>query len=248
MKAKKIHNTIMAFSLLGIMSCTGKGNSSDSYGPTDGRLSWNSEYVTMTDDNSFATIDLKDRFDKEDTFDAHNLIGGNYLVGSSLKIKIQTDAEIVKAEKVTHLYPTIWAGENDEAIQFIYLFDLEYKDVLPLQVTDGIIEYPAYGEGSSSAIKEYFDKVTKSQILSAIDKVPEEYEKKGTLCSYEMESWNKESKIWKRIAQKYTTGELTNSENEPFEINPCEIDLVVTFKGKNGEFTKTFRDEAVVGN
>ena len=250
MKSNIIQNTIITLSLLGIVACNNKSNSSDSYGPTDGRLSlsWDSEYVTMSKENSFATIDLKDRFDKEDTFDAHNLIGENYLVGSSLKIKIKADAEIVRAEKITHLYPTIWASTWLAAIQFIYLFDLEYRDVLPLQVTDGIIEYPAYGEGSSSAIKKYFDNISKNQILTSIDKVPEEFEKKGIHCDYEMDSWKKEAKVWKRIAQKYTTGEFTNTENEPFDIDPHEIELVVTFKGKNGKFTKTFHDIAVVGN
>jgi hypothetical protein len=55
-------------------------------------------------------------------------------------------------------------------------------------------------------------------------------------------------KVWNKIAKKYTPGEFTNAENEPFEINPYEIELVVTFKDKNGEFTKVFRDEVVIGN
>ena len=65
---------------------------------------------------------------------------------------------------------------------------------------------------------------------------------------YELDSWKAETKVWNRLAQQYTPGELTNDKNEPFEINPYEIDLVVTFKGKNGEFTKIFHDEAVIGN
>lgn len=232
---------------IGMISC--KGNfQSEANSQDDIKLSWNSKYVTMSSDKSSATIDLKDRFDKEVLFDAHDLIGTSYIIGESLKIKIQSEAEIVKAEKITNYYPTIWAGMNDEIIQFIYLFDLGYKDVLPLIVENEIIEYPAHGLGTDAELKDHFRKITKKQIITSIDKVPTEYERKKTLLTFEYNSWQAEKKIWNRIAQKYSPGELTNTENEPFEINPYEIDLVVTFKGEKGEFTKTFHDEAVIGN
>lgn len=211
-------------------------------------LSWDCEYVTMSNDNSFATINLKDRFNEKDTFDARGLIGNNYLVGESLDIKIETDAKIIRAEKVTHFYPTIWAGENDNAIQYIYLFNMEYKDVQPLTISNGIIKYPSCIRVGSSGFKSYFGKITKTQLTSAIEIVPTEYQKKGTLNHYELDSWSSEIKVWNRIAREYTTGEFINSRNEPFEVNPYEIELVVTFQGADGEFIKTFQDEAIVGN
>ena len=194
------------------------------------------------------TISLDDICKDKDTCDARTLIGNNYFYGG--KIKIQTDAQIVKAEKITHFYPTIWSGLEDDVIQVIYLFDMEYKDVLPLSVSDNTIEYHPEAYGSLKAINAHFDAITQNQLLAAIKQVPNEYKNKGTLMGYEYEtkSWNVDMKVWNKIAKKYTPGEFTNAENEPFEINPYEIELVVTFKDKNGEFTKVFRDEVVIGN
>jgi len=248
MKTNIIQNILLILSFMGLVSCSGNSNS-NRFGTEKVRLSWDSEYVTMSDDRSLATIDLKDKFDKEDTFDARTLIGRSYIVDTTftLQIKIKTDAEIVKAEKITHLYPTIWAGMNVEVSQYVYLYNLEYKDILPLNISDGVIEYPADGKGSSSAIKEYFDKITISQIFASIEKVPEEHNKKGD-HGYSSECWEKSANIWKRIVQEETQRESTETKQVPFRICPYEIDLVVTFNGKNGEFTKTFHDEAVIGN
>lgn len=250
-KLQKEKNFILIFLLfalfISMVSCKGNFPSEDN-SQQNTELSWDSKYVTMSFDKRMATIDLKDKFDKEVQFDAHNLIGANYIIGESLNIKIQSDAEIVKAEKITHYYPTIWAGMDDEVIQFIYLFDYEYKDIFPLTIENEIIKYPAHELGGDGTIKDYFRKITKKQIVSSIEKVPAEYKRKGTHLIFEYNSWQSEKKIWNTIAQKYTPGDLTNTEYEPFEINPYEIDLVVTFKGEKGEFTKTFHDEAVVGN
>ena len=55
-------------------------------------------------------------------------------------------------------------------------------------------------------------------------------------------------RIWKRIAGAFRQGELTDDENEPFDVDKYEIMLVVTFRNDKGEFIKVFRDEAVIGN
>ena len=54
--------------------------------------------------------------------------------------------------------------------------------------------------------------------------------------------------VWKRIAGVYHPGELTDDENEPFDVTPYEIELVVTFRKDNIIYTKTFCDKAVIGN
>lgn len=211
------------------------------------KLSWDSECVTMSSDRSSVTIDLRDRFGNEEVFDAHNLICTDF-IGESLKIKILSNAEIIKAVKITSYYPTIWSGMHDELIQFIYLFDLGYKDVHPLIVENGIIEYPAYGLGAEAALKDHFRRITKNQIFSSIRKVPSEYERKTAHLIFEYNSWQSEKATWDEITREYAPGDLTNTDNSPFEIEPYEIDLVVTFKGGKCEFTKTFHDEAIIGN
>lgn len=241
----------IALTIANLTCCaSGSRNSDNNISSETGAvsISYRSDFVDINDGHTSVTINLKDMLERQDTFDAHELIGGNYIGGETLQIKFKCDAEVVKAEKVTHLYPTIWAGMDDKAIQFIYLFNLEYKDVQLLTVNDGIIDYPSSVEGLSETVKVYFDYLTKAQITSSIEKVPMEYEKKGTMLIYELDSWKAETKVWNRLAQHYSPGELTNDKNEPFEVNPLEIDLVVTFKGKNGEFTKTFHDEAIIGN
>lgn len=191
-------------------------------------------------------IDLQGDQECNEIIDAHELIGANYFYGN--KIKILSDAEIVKAEKIVHFYPTIWGGMDNEVIQFIYLYNLEYKYIQSLEVLDGIITYPTSIDKSDKDVCGFFEALTKQQVLTALEKVPAEYKRKQTTGSYEYHSWDKEEKIWKKISQKYRPGKFTDIFNEPFDIDPWEIDLVVSFKGKNGLFTKTFHDEAIVGN
>lgn len=208
----------------------------------------NHTVVDEDTNDSDLTISLNDIFKDKDTCDADTLIGSNYFYGG--KIKILSDAQIVKAEKYTHLYPTIWSDPDDDVIQFIYLFNFEYKDVLPLSVAGNTIEYDPEARGSQDAINAYFDAITKSQLMSAIKQVPSEYKNKGDLCGFDYysNSWEDEIKFWNKIAQKYTPGEFTSFENEPFDISPYEVELVVTFKDENGEFTKIFQDKVYIGN
>lgn len=198
--------------------------------------------------NRITEIDLKDRFDKEDIFDAREFFGDNYFADESLILKIKTDAEIIKAENITHFYPTIWSSIDDKAIQLIYLFDIEYNDTLTLETANGFIKYHKREESLPPTIKDFYSKITKSQVMSAIEKVPQEYKRKQTWLDYERKSWLSEIKIWKRIAQGYKQNDFTDDKNEPFDVDPYEIDLVVTFRDKDSVFTKTFRSEALVGN
>ena len=183
---------------------------------------------------------------QQDVFDAHRLIGPNYILGDYLKIKFKSDAKVVRAEKVVHLYPTVWSGRERNLMQYIYLFDLEYCIVQPLDVKRGVIFYPAGGPFRNEASDRYFRDLSKSQILSSVQKVPEEYKED---LSYQSKDWNEEQKQWLAIADSYQPGELTNNKYEPFEVNPYEIDLVVTFRSEDGvDFKKIFRDRAIVGN
>ncbi len=127
---------------------------------------------------------------------------------------------------------------------------MEYKDVLPLKIQDGIIEYPlSFSVRSYDDFISFFGKITKQQTLSAIQKVPEMYEQKNGHALYDdLNSWRSEKKIWERIANKYHLGEFIDEENEPFDVDPDEIELIVTFKGPNGLFTKKFLDHIIVGN
>ena len=87
-------------------------------------------------------INLMGVFSEVDTFDVHEVLGTNYANSDTLKIKFLTGYDIVSAEKVTCYYPTIWSSSNDNVMQFIYLFNLCYKDTMPLNIHSGMIEYP----------------------------------------------------------------------------------------------------------
>lgn len=212
----------------------------------DIKLTYESKYVKVK--NDLITIDISDLIDKKDTLDAEEIIGANYVLSDTARIKIIADAEIVKAEKKTYYYPTVWASPGDEVMQFIYLFNLGFVDVMPLNLNEGIIEYPISGLSSEKDYMDYFGKITKSEILSSIDRVPAEYASKDTLMAYECNTWESESKTWKRIADGYRQGELIDDVNEPFDVDKFETMLVLTFKNDKGEFEKVFRDEAVIGN
>lgn len=223
--------------MVGIWGCAGKNSNSDT--------------KNISDDNCCVfNIDFRENFDDLDVLDARSVINMDDVYGDVLKIKIKTKYEIVRAEWVTHLYPTIWSGFDDDVLQFIYLFNIEYKDVLlPLRITDNIIEFSTFKGGRfDKEARSFFKKITKAQMLNAIDRVPEEYANKGERITYACNSWKEDVKVWKRIADAYFPGELISLDNEPFDICPYETDLVVTFKGKQGEFKKIFRSEFIIGN
>lgn len=198
--------------------------------------------------DDIVVVDLTGNIAEADTFDAHEIIGKNHALCDILRIKFLTNFDIVSAEKITCYYPTIWAGANDDVMQFIYLFNLCYKDTCPLNVHNGVIEYPLKGRESNPVYLQYFGGITRNQMLTSIGSVPAEYAHKNTSLIYETNSWKSDAEVWKRIAGSYTPGELTDEDNEPFDVDPYEILLVVTFKKDDRTYTKYFCDEAVIGN
>lgn len=94
----------------------------------------------FNEDHSKVTIDFGDKFYKQDTFDCHEFIGENYVGSDILSISIKPDGDkIVKAEKDICYYPTLWSAPEDDAIQFVYLFDLCYNYTKVLKVKDGYL-------------------------------------------------------------------------------------------------------------
>ena len=115
------------------------------------QLTRNCTCVSFNDD--VVIINIED-LAQVDTFDAHEIIGANYAYRDPLRIKIKSEDDIIKAEKVTYFYPTIWAGVDDDIMQFIYLFNLVYRDVMPLKIDNGIIEYPLKTHTSATGLKK----------------------------------------------------------------------------------------------
>lgn len=196
--------------------------------------------------HSKIVIDLGDRFYKQNYFGCNEFIGENYVGSDILRITIKPDDDkIVKAEKVICYYPTLWAAPEDDAIQFVYLFDLCYKYTKNLKVKDGIIYYTTSSSEGLDEGRPYFSKITRKQLVASIKKIANEYDNKHSLL---LHGGKHEEEVWLKKAQKYKEGDFTSSVNEPFDICPYEIKLVITFQGKGGTFTKTLTDEAVVGN
>ena len=241
-----LHAITLALTMVLFVSCVNKSGIDGKDKSTCVLLSQNGWRVWALDD--VAVISLMDIVSEVDTFDVHEVIGANYANCDTLKIKFLTGYDIVSAEKVTRYYPTIWSGPNGDVMQFIYLFNLCHSDTLPLNIHSSLIEYPLKTKGSDSEFKKYFGSITQSQILASIDSVPVEYAHKNTSLIYEYNSWEKESLVWKRIASDYKPGELIDEDNEPFDVDPYEIRLLVTFKKGDNLFTKTFCDEAIIGN
>lgn len=194
------------------------------------------------------TIDLGDRFEKMDTFDCHEVLGINYATADTLNLKIQTDAQIVKAEKLSYYYPTMWSDIDDDLIQFIYLYDQEAVVKEELNVDNNIIQYPVGSSQNRSLVENNFRNITREEAMRSIENVPYTYQKRKRTPSYELENWSEEVDKWKKIASKLKKGDFVTPPNEPFSYDPETIELVVTFKDKNREFTKTFTDLVIIGN
>ncbi len=241
-----LHSVILILTMAIFASCINNSGEGSDRESNRVRLSQSSWRVWTLDD--VAVINLMGIVSETDSFDVHEVIGVNYANSDTLKIKFLTGYDIVSAEKVTRYYPTIWAGNNDNVMQFIYLFNLCYSDTLPLSIHTGMIDYPLKANGSDSAYRQYFGRITQHQLLASIDSLPAEYARKNTSLAYKSNSWKYESDVWKRIAESYTPGELTNEDNEPFDVDSYEIRLVVTFIKDGYLFTKTFCDETVIGN
>ena len=241
-----LHSIILVLTMAIFANCINNSREGSERVSTRVRLSQNSWRVWTLDD--VAVINLMGIVSQTDSFDVHEVIGANYANSDTLKIKFLTGYDIVSAEKVTRYYPTIWAGSNDNVMQFIYLFNLCYSDTLSLNIHNGMIEYPLKANGCDSAYRQYFGSITQHQLLASIGSLPAEYARKNTSLAYKSNSWKYESNVWKRIAERYTSGELTDVDNEPFDVDPYEKLLIVTIKIGDSLYTKTFCDEAVIGN
>lgn len=108
-----------------------------------------------------------------------------------------------------------------------------------------VIYYPtSSGEGLDEG-RPYFSKITRKQLVASIKKIANEYDNKHSSL---LHGEKHEEEVWLKKAQKYKEGDFTSPVNEPFDISPYDIKLVITFQGKEGTFTKTLTDKAVVGN
>lgn len=194
------------------------------------------------------TIDLGDRFEKDDTFDCHEVLGINYATADTLNLKIQTDAQVVKAEKLSYYYPTMWSDIDDDLIQFIYLYDQEAVVKEELNVDNNIIQYPVGSSQNRSLVEKNFRNITQEEAMRSIENVPNTYQKRKRSHSYELDNWSKEVDKWKKIASRLKKGDFVTLPNEPFSYDPETIELVVTFKDNDREFTKTFTDLVIIGN
>lgn len=236
---------VISFGLL-LFCCGNNNNETNKNELLNQKLSRNSSCIQYDDDK--VIINIQDGLDGDSIFDAHEIIGPNYSISDPIKIQFNTDADIVKAQKITNYYPTIWAGLDNHTIQFVYLFDHCFKDTMDLEVYKKNVAYPLHGIFSKSKFQKFFSKISIGQIKKSIDQIPNEYEKKNTSLSYEYMSWRIEKNTFKKIANHYKKGEFVDANNEPFSVDPYEIQLIITFKEGDEIYTKTFCDEAIIGN
>lgn len=230
-----------------ILGCNGRTNSD----VASDKMSQDGDIVNgivgnFNEEQSKVTIDLGGQFYKQNIFDCHEYIGENSVGSDILRITIKPDGDkIVKAEKTICYYPTLWSAPEDDAIQFDYLFDLCYKYTKDLKVKDGVIFYPTSSNEGIDEGKSFFSKITQKELIASIKKISKEYEKKHTSL---LHGGKHEEEVWLKKARNYKEGDFTSAINEPFDISPYDIKLVITFQGKDGAFTKTLTDEAVIGN
>lgn len=194
-------------------------------------------------------VDLGENLERFDEFEARDLLSRNYIDADNLKIKFDIESEIVGACYVENYYPTIWSDEDENLIQYIYLFNLgkEYKK--DLKVEDGKTIYLSRVSTPYEEIESWFAPISKEMILSSIDKLPANYkEKEKSEGSYELENWNVEANKWKKKVSHYKQGDFKFYPSE-FDISPYESNLIVTIKGKDGKiYTKVFKNYVIVGN
>lgn len=189
---------------------------------------------------------MGEKFYKQDSFDCQNFIGFNQIGSDTLRITIKPEEyKVVSAKKITCYYPTLWSSPEDDAIQFVYLFDLCYEYIQDLQIKDGDILYPSsYSDGLKES-KPFFSKITRMQLIASIKNIPKEYKENAPSMLY---GGKHEEKVWLKKVKRYKEGDFTSTVNEPFDVDPFDIRLVVTFQGKAGTFVKTLKDYVYVGN
>lgn len=206
------------------------------------------ENVLISSSYDEVTIKLGEILDRCDVFDARELLSPSYLDLDNMKIKFDTDAEIIKAQYIENYYPTIWSELEDNLIQFVYLYDLgrSYKE--NLKIEDGNTIHVIRSSQPYKEIEKGFANITKEMVLSSIDNIPANYKEKEAMGSYESQDWNVEVKKWKGMVSRYKPGDFKFSP-KVFDISPYENYLIVTLKGKDGSIsTKIFKDYAIVGN
>lgn len=211
------------------------------------KLTRKSNCVSYSFDKSLLTINFGD-VPSYEKLDAHEIIGENYLTTNPLKIRAKyKKSALVRVEKVTNWYPTIWSSFDDNCIQFVYLFNLCYQETKELVVEDGCFLYTADFK-MERGTREFFSNLDRTQLIDGIEKIPVEYEKKGATISYENSSWMTECQEWKKKADRYKKGIFVDEWNDTFNLHPYEIGLVFTFQDENGTFKKILTDKVLVGN
>lgn len=227
-----------------LIGCTGKHYPDAS---TIKELNLNSSNVTMDGNNMI--IEFDDVSKLNDTIKCHGLF--ELCISDDINVSIITNNGIpVQAKKTICYYPTIWAPEDKDLIQLIYLYDLEYRKTEDLKIKDGSFTYPSsYGLNNDKEARKFFGAITSQQVKTSIRTIPETYKSKATLASYELTSWKKEVNTWMDIVQKKYRKDSFTWQGDLFSIDPDEVFVEITFRDNNGqEITKIFKDRIIVGN
>lgn len=251
---KFLFSVIAMTAILSLISCKNQStNKTLSNASTIISLKNDDVKVALNNSHSEITFHLGDLADIPDTLDASNILAANMLCNYSKDATLirfeARDALPIEAYKETFFYPTLWATDQMDCIQFIYLFDLGYKQVEQLQINSAGILYPDSPRIDEATIDNLNQNLVKDRMISSIQNVPKEYEQKNTPLIYESENWMKESKSWQKLSTTYKKGMLGHDEERAFCIDPYEVTLRVTFSCSNGEeVTKYFTGRYCIGN
>lgn len=189
-------------------------------------------------------IDLSKVWDKADDFE-YEYLGINYRDTGYVYFDIVNNGDkLIRAEEQVIYYVSIWSDINDDVIQYITLDDLSYTYSSPLIIENGIIEFPPSYQADDADMIRFFNTITKKQIIQAVNN----YYLSAELDCEETKKLAKEKRTYLRYANQFKQNESLNNSNGTFCILDGVHKVVCTYRGNEGEYSKSIYYSEIHGN
>lgn len=170
-------------------------------------------------------IDLSSVWDKSAKFEFDALNSNCRDTGYVYLEIINNGDELIRAEETVEYYASIWAEDSGIGID---LKGLSYNYSSPLEIKEGFIIFPQSEHKNDDNLRNHFNSITKLQVIQAVK-----------MYLSENESSSEEKQICLKCASEFKQNHSFGESQGAFSILDGIHQVVCTYKGKDGEYTKT---------
>jgi len=205
-------------------------------------------------DRLLTTINLCDKSLEKYTIDIERFDDNN---GAYIIINTPRDLRIKKAERILYWYPSIWAKQDDDLIQFIRLDDFLFQTTEQLRIlSSSEAQDELLKDGTDNNVIYYSNIKLRDNDMSFFQNIEKKAIKKSIDSELKRPSFNYlnienkqyEKEKWLKYPEEYTKGMFLDKSNDIFEVNCFDVYVKITFDNEKADYVRVLHQEKNIGN